>query len=209
MHLHSVAFLAVNFLRSLSYIYSFCLPFKSSQTTIVCTYFHSVKDRIPLIKTRKYDLFDRLAKLELQSANFGRFGQINVKAEARCFYILKINECRKISTCSIVPASGYLKACISTLVSIMEELIGNIVCLRSSSLGERLMHIIHIYEYSIPPYRAFRHTWKKQAICIYILYYNLSEELNFVSDIQTEEECRHDKLATIIQHCQMNICVKQ
>lgn len=50
---------------------------------------------------------------------------------------------------------------------------------------------------------------ERSKLYVYILYYNLSEELNFVSDIQTEEECRHDKLATIIQHCQMNICVKQ
>lgn len=70
------------------------------------------------------------------------------------------------------------------------------------------MHIIRIYEYSIPPYHAFRHTLRSK-LYVYILYYNLSEELNFVSDIQTEEECRHDKLATIIQHCQINICVKQ
>lgn len=59
------------------------------------------------------------------------------------------------------------------------------------------MRVIHIL-----PYCTFRYGLLLSK-CVCVLYYKLSEDLNFMDDIQTEEKCRYDKTAmsTIKQSC--------
>lgn len=62
LQLYTLAYLEVKFFRGLKSVCDFCLPFQGSQTEIVCTYFHSVKTRVPQyfvvpsMKSRKYYL---------------------------------------------------------------------------------------------------------------------------------------------------------
>lgn len=102
------SFWVANCLRSLRYMCDFCLPFKSSQTTVVSPYFQSVKARIHFSTSdqNKKIQSDRLAKLETQRANFSRLTPgldryIRKQKLADCFYFsfyfLKISNCRKIS----------------------------------------------------------------------------------------------------------------